>query len=77
MAPDSFILIDEMVLPPKGTSYQAMQLDLTMMAGLSSMERTEKQWNALLESAGFEIAGTYKYTESLRDTVLAVVPKKK
>lgn len=77
MAPDSFVLIDEMVLPSKGTSYQAMQLDITMMAGLASKERTEKQWVILLDSAGFSIAERYVYTESLRDTVLACVPKTK
>jgi len=77
MGPDSFLLIDEMVLPSKGASLQAMQIDMTMLAGLSSMERTEKQWTALLDSAGFQVTRTVVYTESLRDSVLVCVPKKK
>lgn len=75
MGPDSLVLIDDMVLPNKGTNFQAMQLDLNMMAGLSAMERNEKQWAKLIDSAGFKIVQTYLYTESLKDCVLACVPK--
>lgn len=76
MAPDSFVLIDEMVVPNKNASFHATQLDLTMMASMSAIERTEKQWIKLLDSVGFEIAHTYVYTESIKDSILACVPKK-
>lgn len=75
MGEDSCILIDEMVLPNKGTNFQAMQLDFTMMAALSAMERTQKQWMKLLDSAGLKVANTYTYTESLQDSILVCVKK--
>jgi len=76
MGPDSFVLIDEMVLPNESASLSAMQLDMIMMASASSMERTEQQWIDLLDSVGLEIAHTYVYTESLKDSILACVPMK-
>jgi demethylsterigmatocystin 6-O-methyltransferase len=72
---DSLILIDEIVLPNKGASLRATQLDLIMLAGMSSMERTEKQWRELLDSAGYKIANIYVYTESIRYSILACTPK--
>ncbi|KAM0134956.1 hypothetical protein ACHAO1_005389 [Botrytis cinerea] len=75
MGPNSAILIDEMVLPNSGTNHQAMSIDITMMAALSAMERTQNQWEKVLDSAGLKVLKTYTYTESLRDSVQVVVAK--
>lgn len=75
MGPNSAILIDEMVLPDSGTNHQAMSIDITMMAALSAMERTQNQWEKVLDSAGLKVLKTYTYTESLRDSVQVVVAK--
>ncbi|TGO76674.1 hypothetical protein BELL_0143g00150 [Botrytis elliptica] len=75
MGPNSAILIDEMVLPNSGTNFQAMNIDFTMMAALSAMERTQSQWEKVLDSAGLKVLKTYTYTESLRDSVQVVVAK--
>ena len=57
----STLLIDEMVLPDKGASVMALQQDITMMAVLSGIERTEADWRRLLGEAGLEITQIYRY----------------
>ena len=75
MSKDSVILIDDMILPNSGTHWHAAQLDMAMMSTVSVMERSEKQWRALLDSAGLKIAKVYTYTEELRDSIICAVPK--
>lgn len=70
---DSVILIDDMVLEEKGVNWQAAQLDITMMACFSSLERTRKQWQDLTARAGLKIVKVYTYTESLGDSVIECV----
>ena len=75
MNQDSVILIDDMILPNQGANWHATQLDLTMMASLGAMERTEKQWYALMDSAGLKIKSICTYTAELRDSIIVAVPK--
>lgn len=75
MDEDSRILIDDMVLPNTGVHWQAAQLDLTMMAALGSVERTEEQWYALMKSAKLRILQIHTYTTSLQDSVIVAVPQ--
>ena len=75
MAPDSLLLIDEMVLPNTGVHWQQAQLDMLMMATLGARERTEEQWYRLAEEAGLSINKVYPYTVSLRDSIIEAVPK--
>ncbi|KAL8832108.1 MAG: hypothetical protein Q9191_000465 [Dirinaria sp. TL-2023a] len=74
MTGSSVILIDDMVLPDYNASWRATQIDLTMMVGLGSMERTEEQWQALLSSAGMKITKIYTYNASIHDCVIVAVP---
>ena len=76
-SPDSVILIDEMVLPDRAgdTQWLAATLDLVMMTMLAAVERTERQWLALLDGAGLRVREVVKYGEELNDSVLVVVPK--
>ncbi|PCG98857.1 O-methyltransferase, family 2 [Penicillium occitanis (nom. inval.)] len=74
MGPDSFILIDEMVLPNSGVHWQMAQLDMLMMAVLAARERTHEQWSKLLESAGLKINNIYTYTDTLKDSIIEAVP---
>ena len=64
LGPDSVILIDDRVLPNAGVHWYATALDVTMMAGLASQERTVEQWNSLTETAGLKIQSTYTYSSS-------------
>jgi hypothetical protein len=43
-----------MIIPDTGASPFHAMLDLTMIFFNSGMERTGKQWTALLDKAGFE-----------------------
>ncbi|QLI74708.1 Demethylsterigmatocystin 6-O-methyltransferase [Metarhizium brunneum] len=74
MAPDSVILIDDMVLPDCGVPWQATQIDLVMMSTLASQERTHEQWFSLLSKAGLKINKIYTYTASLQDGIIEAVP---
>jgi demethylsterigmatocystin 6-O-methyltransferase len=74
MTADSVLVIDELVIPNKGAHGHATQFDLTMLASLSSVERTDKQWNALLDSAGFKILEKKAYAPT-GESVIVVAPK--
>jgi hypothetical protein len=64
------ILLDDMILPNAGVHWHAAQVDVVMMVGLASSERTEDQWHILVEKAGHKINKVYAYTNSLAVTTL-------
>lgn len=70
LAEDSVILIDDMVIPDVGAHCHATQLDIALMAGLASTERTREAWYKLIEKAGLKINQIYTYTASLRDSII-------
>jgi arsenate reductase-like glutaredoxin family protein len=76
MSEDSVILLDDMVLPERDSTWRATQLDMTMMAGLAAMERSETQWYELMDRAGLEIVKIWKYTEQSDDGIVVAKPKK-
>ena len=51
----SKLLISELVLPDAETALFPATLDIQMMGLHAGMERSEKQWRTLLDSAGLEI----------------------
>ena len=51
----SKILLNELVLPDQGCDIIAAQVDITMMAVVAGIERTERQWHDLVGSAGLKI----------------------
>lgn len=59
MGPDSRVLIAEYEVPAVGASAKLALQDINMM-GLGGMERTEKQWSDLLESAGLKLAKMWR-----------------
>ncbi|TKX27145.1 O-methyltransferase-like protein 2 [Elsinoe australis] len=54
MGDGGVLMIDELVLPNKGATWQSIQMDITMML-LSSIERTRRDWESLLDRSGFVI----------------------
>ncbi|KAF1993495.1 S-adenosyl-L-methionine-dependent methyltransferase [Amniculicola lignicola CBS 123094] len=74
MSEESVILIDEIVLPKKGASWRATQMDMTMLAAVAAMERSENQWYGLLNEAGLEIVKIWKYTEECDDCIIVAKP---
>lgn len=63
MASDSRVLIDEVVLPETNVPWQTALADLAMMILLGGRERTQKQWAALAEQAGLQIAYIHAYND--------------
>jgi hypothetical protein len=72
MAPDSILILDEVMLPEIGVGHDAAAHDMTMMAAFASMERTEAQWRVLVEEAGLKLTKTYMYNVSSYETVMDV-----
>ncbi|ETS73453.1 hypothetical protein PFICI_14399 [Pestalotiopsis fici W106-1] len=55
----SRLVINDFILPDKGSSLLPAQWDLMMMVFLAAFERTASQWRTLLSAAGLEIEGMY------------------
>jgi hypothetical protein len=55
MRPADRLLIIEMVLPEGDTPHPGKMLDLMMLVGPGGQERTEKEYGALLDKAGFRL----------------------
>ncbi|KAI1333028.1 sterigmatocystin 8-O-methyltransferase [Xylariaceae sp. FL0255] len=71
----SKLLLHEMIMPAqKASSFHAM-LDLAMMVFNGGMERTEKQWVALLEKAGLEVVKVWLPTQEDADGIVEAVLK--
>lgn len=56
----SYLVINEFVLPDQGCPLISAQWDLMMMIFMSSMERSESQWRALIGKAGLQVEGLYQ-----------------
>jgi hypothetical protein len=57
MLPGSRLVLFEEALRDDGTPELGLLVDLHMLVLLGAVERTEPQWRALLERAGFVLAG--------------------
>jgi hypothetical protein len=75
MAPDSQILIDEMVVPNTGAHGWPAGQDLQMMMMFGAMERTVDQWNELLNQAGLRAVEIKTYAPVLRTSIIFAQPK--
>jgi O-methyltransferase domain/Dimerisation domain len=53
--PSGRLLLVEMVLPLGDTPHPGKMLDMTMLIGLGGQERTEAEYGALLNKAGFQL----------------------
>jgi demethylsterigmatocystin 6-O-methyltransferase len=68
------LLIDEMIVPSSGAHWQAVELDIMMMAYLAGVERTKEQWDDLLHAGGLTIKEIFTYTSELGHGVMLVRP---
>ena len=69
----SKVLINEMVLPNRGASMIATQVDLTMLSAVGAMERTEAQWRELLGSSGLEIEKIWSVSQEAECIIEAIL----
>ena len=60
MSPESVLLINENDMPAENAALYSANIDLSMMALFSSLERTQAQWVELVESAGFDVVKVWK-----------------
>ncbi|KAK0953511.1 hypothetical protein LTS01_024340 [Friedmanniomyces endolithicus] len=70
-APDSLILIDEMVLRTEDAQTEQTQPGLRMLSYLLAMERDRTQWEDLLSRAGLQLRCIYTYDAETGDSVIA------
>lgn len=69
----SKLLLHEMVVLEEGAPQFQAQLDLTMMAFNSGMERTAKQWIELLESVGLRVVKVWEPVEEGADGIVEAI----
>ncbi|KAF2108462.1 S-adenosyl-L-methionine-dependent methyltransferase [Lophiotrema nucula] len=60
MSKDSILLINENAMPDTNVPLYAAQIDFTMMASFSSLDRTEEQFRKLLEEARFSLLKVWR-----------------
>jgi hypothetical protein len=72
MAPDSVILVDEIVTPEVGVNHDAAAHDMTMMATMAGAERSESQWRDILDAVGLKLVKSYVYNPAEYETVLDI-----
>ena len=60
MDSQSSLLIDDWVLPDVNAPVAGGTYDIMMLMLLSGMERSEKQWRALLESLGMAVRNIWR-----------------
>jgi hypothetical protein len=71
----SKLLIAEWILPAKDVALYPALLDINMMCLLNGMERTETQWEAMLNEAGLDIVKFWKADAESEGLIEAVVKK--
>ena len=70
----SMVIINETVVPDVNAGIIQSQLDFTMMSTLSALERSERDWRDLLESAGLRVVNIWTRDE-LAESVIVAVPR--
>lgn len=75
MSEDSVVLIHESVLPEEGFTAVDAKMDWHMMS-IGALERTEKQWYELAESAGLKVNGVWWEEADLGRKALIELGKK-
>lgn len=75
MSSGSLLIIDEIIIPNKGAHSRSTEIDMIMMASFASTERTEKQWDYLLDNAGLKILQKKIYNYATGQSIIIAVPK--
>ncbi|KAK2591048.1 hypothetical protein QQS21_011262 [Conoideocrella luteorostrata] len=70
MTDQSFILIDEIVLPERDATAQGAQHDMEIMTCVGGIERTKIQWENLLKDVGLKIHEVVKYDEDYENSLI-------
>lgn len=73
MAPDSVLVIDDVVMPETGATWQQTSMDMLMMSMLAAMERSEGQFRQLLQPHGLQIRDVWTYDKTFGDSFVVAV----
>ena len=69
----SKLIISEFILPETKAGLFPSSLDIQMLSLSGGMERTEKQWQSLLNSVGLEIEQIWTFEDGSESVIQAVV----
>lgn len=72
MGDKSLILVDEMVVPDVGAESWITGIDLTMLCGHASTERTQTQWDGIFAQAGLKRLSTVPYQAHTNESVMTL-----
>jgi demethylsterigmatocystin 6-O-methyltransferase len=75
MGSESYILIDEVVLPETNVPWHVAMMNIAMMASLGGTERSREDWESLLGRAGLKLVDVHCYDDVRFHSVIAAVPK--
>jgi len=70
MAEESLIIVDEIVIPDVAADSWITSIDLTMMCGHASTERTQAQWDEVFAAAGLKRVSTVVYQAHTSESVM-------
>ncbi|KAK7931735.1 hypothetical protein PG985_002447 [Apiospora marii] len=70
----SRILISDCVVSDQQAAWQHVSMDIFMMNQVSSRERTEREWRALIGSCGLEVTGIYSKGDGNEGLIEVVLP---
>ncbi len=68
------IITAELVLLDKGINPAAAQLDIIMICALAATERTEWQWQAVMDAVGLVIEKIWTKLQEV-ESIIVLVPK--
>lgn len=73
MAPDSLVVIDDVVMPKVGATWKQASMDMAMMTMLAAMERTQEHFEQLLDEVGLRLKEVITYDEEYGDSLIVAV----
>ena len=73
MAPDSVVIIDDVLMPTVGATWKQASMDIAMMTMLAAMERTKEHFEELLKASGLKLRDTWTYDEEYGDSLIFAV----
>jgi hypothetical protein len=72
MEEDSRILVDEMVVPDVEANSWSTSIDLVMLCGHASCQRTQSQWDNVFTRAGLRRVSTVVYQIHTNESVMTL-----
>ncbi|TLS21085.1 uncharacterized protein PpBr36_10627 [Pyricularia pennisetigena] len=73
-APDSRLVIDDILVPDQNAGRILCQLDFIMLASIAGKKRTRPEWFELLRDAGYHIEEILTYNAPLQESLIIAYP---